>query len=78
MQFEGVYTPVITPFNEDSSINNDAYAVVIEHLIAQGTHGIVIGGTTGESYAMTKEERIAQFQYAHHRSHGRVVHHQPV
>lgn len=64
MQFEGIYTPVLTPFNEDSSINNDAYATVIEHQIAQGTHGLVIGGTTGESYAMTREERVEQFAFA--------------
>ena len=72
MQFEGIYAPVITPFNEDSSINEKAYATVIEHLIAQGTHGIVIGGTTGESYAMTREERVDQFHYANKVIAGRV------
>lgn len=72
MQFEGIHTPVITPFNEDSSINNDAYATMIEHLITQGTHGLVIGGTTGESYAMTREERVEQFKYAHEVIAGRI------
>jgi len=72
MQFEGIYAPVITPFNEDSSIDEKAYATVIEHLIAQGTHGIVIGGTTGESYAMTPKERVDQFHYANKVIAGRV------
>ena len=72
MKFEGIYTPVITPFNPDYSINKDGYARVIEHQVAQGVHGIVIGGTTGENYALTPEERIWQFQFAHKVIAGRV------
>jgi 4-hydroxy-tetrahydrodipicolinate synthase len=59
MHFEGIYTPVITPFNNDFSINHDRLAEVIEHLIDAGIHGIVLAGTTGEYYAQTTEERIA-------------------
>jgi 4-hydroxy-tetrahydrodipicolinate synthase len=45
---------------------------MIEHLIEQGVHGIVIGGTTGENYALSPEERIRQFQFASRRIKGRV------
>lgn len=72
MEFEGIYVPVITPFNADYSIDEDAYAAMIEHLIGQGVHGIVIGGTTGENYALTAEERMGQFQFASRRIKGRV------
>ncbi len=58
MKFEGIYTPVVTPHNEDFSINKDAFADAIEHLIEAGVHGIIIAGTTGEYYAQTYEERI--------------------
>lgn len=58
MQFEGIYTPAITPFNDDYSINFDAFSDVIDHLVNAGVHGIIIGGTTGEYYVETLEERL--------------------
>ena len=57
MKFEGVYTPVITPHREDGSIDRDAFAAMIEHLIASGVHGIINGGSTGEYYAQSMQER---------------------
>ena len=59
MEFEGIYTPVITPHTDDGSIDNDGFAAVIEHLIATGVHGIIVGGSTGEYYAQSIDERIA-------------------
>jgi len=58
MKFEGIYTPVVTPYNKDFSINKDAFVDAIEHLIEAGVHGIIIAGTTGEYYAQTYEERV--------------------
>lgn len=58
MKFEGIYTPVITPHREDGSIDRDAFAAMIEHLIAAGVHGIINGGSTGEYYAQSMDERI--------------------
>ena len=64
MQFEGIYTPIITPHTEDSTINKDAFAEVAEFLIASGVHCIVVGGSTGEYYAQTTEERIGLMNFA--------------
>lgn len=58
MKFEGIYTPVVTPYHEDFTINKEAFADAIEHLIEAGVHGIIIAGTTGEYYAQTYEERV--------------------
>ena len=58
MQFEGIYTPVITPHRNDHSIDEAAFGEVIEHLIASGVHGLIIAGTTGEYYVQTMEERF--------------------
>lgn len=58
MKFEGIYTPVITPHREDGSIDRDALAAMIEYLIAAGVHGIINGGSTGEYYAQSLEERV--------------------
>ena len=57
MKFEGIYTPVITPHRADGSIDRDALAVQIEHLISSGVHGLINGGSTGEYYAQSMDER---------------------
>lgn len=58
MKFEGIYTPVITPFRDDSSIDFDAYAAHVNYLIESGVHGLMIGGTTGEYYVESHAERV--------------------
>ena len=64
MKFEGIYTPAVTPFAADGQIDRDGFAQVIESLIAAGVHGIVVGGSTGEYYAQTPEERLALAVFA--------------
>ena len=73
MQFEGIYTPIITPFHDDGSINQEGFAQVIEFLVDSGSHGIVVGGTTGEYYAQTLEERVHLLQIAHRVINGRAT-----
>lgn len=72
MQLEGIYTPVITPFHNDGSVDKEGFAEVLEFLIDAGTHGIVVAGTTGEYYAQTAEERTHLMQYAHQVINGRL------
>ncbi|MEH6457299.1 MAG: dihydrodipicolinate synthase family protein [Cocleimonas sp.] len=62
MKFEGIYTPIVTPFYDDFSINKGAFAEAVELLVEAGVHGIIIAGTTGEYYAETYEERIELMQ----------------
>ncbi|SMO90965.1 4-hydroxy-tetrahydrodipicolinate synthase [Thalassovita litoralis] len=64
MKFEGIYTPVITPHGEDGSIDRDAFAAMIEHLIASGVHGLINGGSTGEYYAQSMQERQDMASFA--------------
>lgn len=72
MNFEGIYTPVITPFNENGTIDWESYGKVIEWQIENGVAGIIVGGSTGEFYALSKEERIQQFEFAADRINGQV------
>lgn len=58
MKFNGIYTPIITPFQDDGKIDHDSFAALVEHLIASGVHGIISGGSTGEYYAQSIDERI--------------------
>lgn len=64
MQFEGIYTPVVTPHTADHEIDKAKVAEVLEFLIASGVHGLVIAGTTGEYYVQSQEERLDLMKYA--------------
>ncbi len=72
MQFEGIYTPIVTPYRDDFSIDYAAYEDIIEFLIASGVHGIIVAGTTGEYYAQTAQERIAMMRCTKKYLKGRV------
>jgi len=58
VKLEGIYTPLVTPWAADGSVNRDALAELIDTLIDAGVHGLISGGSTGENYAQTLEERI--------------------
>ena len=72
MTFEGIHTPVITPHREDGSIDRDAFAAQVEHLVAAGVHGIINGGSTGEYYAQSMAERLEMASLARDLTRGRV------
>lgn len=72
MKFEGIYTPVITPHGADGSIDRDAFAAQIEYLIASGVHGLINGGSTGEYYAQSMDERVEMARFAKEVIGGRV------
>ncbi|MGP8308863.1 dihydrodipicolinate synthase family protein [Vibrio sp. YIC-376] len=64
MEFRGIYTPVITPFKKDGSIDFDAYVTHVKYLVDAGVQGLVIGGTTGEYYVESHDERVKLLQLA--------------
>lgn len=72
MKFEGIYTPVVTPYNDDFSINWEAYEKTIEFLIESGVDGIVVAGTTGEYYSQTAPERVEMMSFAKNLVNGRL------
>jgi 4-hydroxy-tetrahydrodipicolinate synthase len=54
----GAITPLITPFGEDGSLDLDTIARLVEFQLEAGSHGISVGGSTGEPVSQTVEERI--------------------
>ena len=62
MQFDGIYTPVVTPYNSDYSLNSKALGDVINFLIEAGVQGLIVAGTTGEYYAQSMQERMDLMQ----------------
>lgn len=56
--FGRVLTAMITPMNDDGSVNYAAAAQLARYLVANGSDGLVVAGTTGESPTLTKEEKL--------------------
>lgn len=70
-QFEGIYTPVVTPYAQDGTVDLDRLGQVIDWLADSGVHGLISGGSTGENYAQTVTERIEIARFTHDRLNGR-------
>src|SRR5579864_7811745 len=61
---KGSFPPLVTPFNEDGSVDYDTYAKLVEFQIAGGSAGIVVTGTTGEPSLLLPEERTELLKVA--------------
>ncbi len=56
MKLQGVYTALVTPFNQDGSIDEKALRELVESQIEKGISGLVPVGTTGESPTLSHDE----------------------
>jgi 4-hydroxy-tetrahydrodipicolinate synthase len=56
--YEGLLTAMVTPFRADGSVDEETAVAIGRHLIANGSHGLVVAGTTGEAATMTDEEHL--------------------
>ena len=70
--FTGAGVAIVTPFNEDGSINYDRLDELIEFHCEHKTDSIVICGTTGESATMTEEEHMQCVKFTIDRVNKRV------
>jgi len=70
--FKGSGVAIVTPFNEDMSVNYPKLGQLIDWQIAEGTDSIVICGTTGECSTLTDAEQIECIRYTAQRVAGRV------
>ena len=70
--FTGAGVAIVTPMNEDGSINFEKLGEHIEYQIAHKTDSIIICGTTGESATMTHEEHLACIKFAVEKVAGRI------
>jgi 4-hydroxy-tetrahydrodipicolinate synthase len=57
-QLKGTGVALVTPFNEDKSIDFDSYEKLIDFVIEGGVNYVVTLGTTGETPTLSKEEKI--------------------
>lgn len=63
MNFGKILTAMVTPFDHKGNIDFSKTTKLIEYLIKNGSDGLVIAGTTGESPTLTKEEKVALFKH---------------
>lgn len=56
--FGRVLTAMVTPFDESGAVDFEQAASLAKHLVANGSDGIVVAGTTGESPTLSDEEKI--------------------
>ncbi len=70
--FTGAGVAIVTPFNEDESINYDRLDELIDFHCENGTDSIIICGTTGESATMTEEEHLECVKFTIERARGRI------
>jgi 4-hydroxy-tetrahydrodipicolinate synthase len=60
--FGQVLTAMVTPFDAEGQIHEAATVSLIEHLLANGSDGIVVCGTTGESPTLSHAEKLRLFR----------------
>ncbi len=59
-----VLTAAVTPFGADGAVNYEAFGELCSYLVAHGSDGVVVGGTTGESPNLTDDERLRLLETA--------------
>ncbi|MDQ0973842.1 4-hydroxy-tetrahydrodipicolinate synthase [Neobacillus niacini] len=72
MIFGQVLTAMVTPFDQHGEIDYHAARTLVNFLIDNGTDGLVVAGTTGESPTLTTEEKISLFKFVVEVAAGRV------
>ncbi|MFN3429104.1 MAG: dihydrodipicolinate synthase family protein, partial [Candidatus Sericytochromatia bacterium] len=55
-------TAMVTPFTADGAVDYDRARALAQKLVDEGSDGLVVSGTTGESPTLTKDEKIALFK----------------
>ncbi|MFD1203738.1 MULTISPECIES: 4-hydroxy-tetrahydrodipicolinate synthase [Sporosarcina] len=72
MNFGQIVTAMVTPFDENGEIDFAATRNLINHLISNGSDGLVVAGTTGESPTLSNEEKVKLFRFTVEVVNGRV------
>jgi N-acetylneuraminate lyase len=72
-KFRGVFTALLTPMHEDGRLDLESLERLVEHQITQGIQGFYVGGSTGEGFILTSEERMNVLKTVVQAAKGRVT-----
>jgi 4-hydroxy-tetrahydrodipicolinate synthase len=64
MRIGGILTAMVTPFDREGRVNEDAAVRLMHHLLDNGSDGLVLAGSTGESPTLTDEEKYRLWELA--------------
>jgi len=64
MNIGGILTAMVTPFDADGRVNEQAFVDLLHHLLEHGSDGVVVAGTTGEGATMNDAEKLRLFELA--------------
>lgn len=64
IDFSGVYTAIITPFNSNGVIDYGVFKQQIEKQIEGGVNGIVVNSTTGEGFSLSEKDKQKNANFA--------------
>ena len=59
-----ILTAIVTPFDDDLNVDEEAFVDLLHHLSAHGSDGFVVCGTTGEASTLTDEEHLRVVELA--------------
>jgi 4-hydroxy-tetrahydrodipicolinate synthase len=71
-QLKGTGVAIVTPFNENESVDFDALGKLIDFIIGNGVEYIVTLGTTGETPTLDKQEKLDIINFTFEKINGRV------
>ena len=69
---KGSYPPLVTPFKDDGSVDYATYEKLVDYHCREGSHGIVVTGTTGEPSTLVASERTELLKVAVKAANGRI------
>ena len=72
IELKGIIPPIITPMNEDESINVAELRRQVDRMIEGGVHALFPFGTNGEGYILDENEKIAVLEATIDHVKGRV------
>jgi 4-hydroxy-tetrahydrodipicolinate synthase len=64
MRIGGILTAMVTPFDANGALDEDAAVRLMHHLLENGSDGLVLAGSTGESPTLTDEEKLRLWELA--------------
>ncbi|HEU5138648.1 MAG TPA: 2,4-dihydroxyhept-2-ene-1,7-dioic acid aldolase [Bacillales bacterium] len=71
-RIRGSVAPIVTPFREDGSVDQETLADLVDWHIESGSHGVSVTGTTGEPSSLSIAEREKVMEVAIRKANGRV------
>jgi 4-hydroxy-tetrahydrodipicolinate synthase len=59
-----ILTAIVTPFDDEGAVNEEAFVALMHHLAENGSDGFVVAATTGEAATLADEEQLALIELA--------------